>query len=182
MPRPKAKINPICGKRLKELCEAEGITQAQLAKQVFLSQQTVSKIVKGRSSMTEETARRVHDKYPAYPFEWLMGYSNFKTTGELFASKLSQCQHEGELLMIGLRAFAQLSGYEITFAAPALSADQRTAPVETWLKMFREGYTVSGKEGSITISLEDMNRLQNEICDFVEFKLNRLYEKGDKNG
>lgn len=181
MPRPKAKINPICGKRLKELCEAEGITQVQLAKEVFLSQQTVSKIIKGHSSLTEDTAHRIHDKYPAYPFEWLMGYSNYKTNAEHLADVLSQCQKEGELLMVGLQAFAQLSGYTITFTSPVLLDDQRKAPAEAWLKMFREGYTISNGEKSATISLEEMNRFQNEICDFVEFKLKRICEKSDKN-
>lgn len=183
MPRPKAKINPICGKRLKELCETEGITQVQLAKEVFLSQQTVSKIIKGHSSMTEETARRVHDKYPAYPFEWLMGYSDYKTTGELLANTISQCQREGDLLMVGFRAFAQLSGYDIKFTSPpTLHGEKRSAPVEEWLKMVKDGYTIYGNGKTATISIEELNRLQNEICDFVEFKLNRLCEKGGKNG
>lgn len=182
MPRPKSKINPIWGKRLKELCEAEGITQVQLAKEVFLSQQTISKIVKGHSSLTEETARRINEKHPAFPFEWLMGYSNYRTAGELLIETISQSQKEAELLMAGLRAFAKLSGYTITFTSPVSVDSQGKVNAEEFLKMIKDGYTISGKEESATISPEAMNRLQNEICDFVEFKLKRICKKEDKNG
>ena len=182
MSRPKAEINPLWGERLKTLCKDQKITQAQLAKEVFLSQQTISKIVKGHSSLTEQTAHLITEKYPMYPFEWLMGYSDYRTNAELLANTISQCRYESDLLMVGFRAFAQLSGYKITFTSPAVSDGQRKAPVEAWLKMFQEGYTISNGEESGTISLEDMNRLQNEICDFVEFKLKRICKKGETNG
>lgn len=183
MPRPKAEINPLWGERLKILCKDQKITQAQLAKEVFLSQQTISKIVKGHSSLTEQTARLITEKYPMYPFEWLMGYSDYRTSAELLANTISQCQHEGDLLMVGFKAFAQLSGYSIKFTSPpTLHGEKRSAPVEEWLKMVKDGYTISGGGKSAVISIEEMNRLQNEICDFVEFKLNRICEKGDKNG
>lgn len=178
MPRPKVKINPLWGERLKTLCKEQEITQAQLAKEIFLSQQTISKIVKGHSSLTEETARRINEKYPQYPFEWLMGYSDYRTALELLVQTASQTQKEAELLMVGLRAFAKLSGYTIAFTSPASFDSQGKVHIEQYLKMIKDGYTISNKEKSATISPIDMNRLQNEICDFVEFKLKRICEKG----
>lgn len=175
-------INEKRGKRVKELLKDNGKTQVWLAEQLYLQPEHLNMMLNGKRNLGEDKIHAIVELFPGVELDWLLGISDYKTVGEHFARTISQCQHEGELLMIGLRAFAQLSGYEITFAAPALSDGQQTAPVEAWLKMFREGYTVSGKEGSATISLEDMNRLQNEICDFVEFKLNRLCEKEDKDG
>lgn len=175
-------INRKRGEHVKELLKQNNRTQVWLAEQLYVQPEHLNMMLNGKRNLGEDRIQAIARLFPDVKLDWLLGLTDYKTTGEFLASELSQCQHEGELLMIGLRAFAQLSGYEITFSAPASSDDQRTAPVETWLKMFREGYTVSGKEGSVTISLEDMNRLQNEICDFVEFKLNRLCERGVKNG
>lgn len=182
MPRPKSNINPIWGKRLKELCEKEDITQAALAKSIPISQQTISKIINSSASLTEQVARRISEKYLGYSFEWLMGYTSYKNELEHFSQAINQCQKDGDALMTGLIAFASLSGFEIKFASPAHGPDENAAPVEKWLRMFRDGYTVSRGNQKACISLEKMNCIQNEICDFVEFKLNKLCEGDDSNG
>lgn len=74
MARNTVEIKPIRGKRLKKLCDENGITQMELANKVFISQQTISKIIKGKANLTETTARKISEVYPGYSFEWLMGY------------------------------------------------------------------------------------------------------------
>lgn len=182
MSRPKSIIKPIWGNRLKELCEREHITQAALAQSIPISQQTISKIINSSASLTEQTARRISEKYPGYSFEWLMGYVDHKNELEHFSQAINQCQQEGDSLMRGLLAFASLSGFEVKFASPAHGPDENGAPVEKWLKMIRDGYVISRRNQKAYISLEKMNRIQNEICDFVEFKLNKLCEEGGSDG
>lgn len=181
MARPKAKINPIWGNNLKELCEKERVTQKELSESIYISQQTISKIINHTASLTEETARQISEKYPGYSFEWLMGYVDYKNELEHFSKALSAVQDEGDALMSGLLTFAKLSGFEIKFASPAHGQEDNAAPVEKWLKMFKDGYVVSRGEQKRCISLEQMNQLQNEIYDFVEFKLNKLLG-GNNNG
>ena len=182
MSRPKVNVNPIWGNRLKELCKREHITQMALAKSIPISQQTISKIINSSASLTEQTARRIAEKYPGYSFEWLMGYVDYKNELEHFYQAITEVQEEGDALMTGLLAFAKLSGFEIKFASPAHGPDENAAPIEKWLKMFKDGYVISRGNQKAYISLENMNHLQNEICDFVEFKLSRLCERGDSNG
>lgn len=182
MSRPRTIINPIWGKNLKELCKREQITQAALAKSIPISQQTISKIINSSASLTEDVARRISEKYPGYSVEWLMGRVNYKDELEHFSQAIDQCQKEGDALMTGLIAFSSLSGFEIKFASPAHGPDENAAPVEKWLKMIRDGYMISRGDQKAFISLEKMNSIQNEICDFVEFKLNKLCESGGSNG
>lgn len=179
MARPKSIINPICGKRLKDLCEREHITQAALAQSIPISQQTISKIINSSASLTEQTARRISEKYPGYSFEWLMGYVDHKSELDHFIQAINQNQREGDTLMRGLLAFASLSGFEIRFASPAHGAGEDSAPVEKWIKMIKDGYMITRGDQKVRLSLEEMNRIQNEVCDFVEFKLNKLCERGD---
>ena len=76
MARKPVKINPIRGKRLKLLIEEQGITQSELKDRIFISQQTISKIINGKANLTETTARIIADAFPGseYTFEKLMGY------------------------------------------------------------------------------------------------------------
>lgn len=181
MARPKAVFKDLWGNRLKELCEKEHITQSELSDSIFISQQTISKIINHKASMTEETARRISEKYPGYSFEWLMGYVDYKNEMEHFGQAMTEMQDEAHLLWTGLLAFAKLSGFEISFASPLSKSNGGRNKVEDAIKMVRDGYVVRRGKQKQNISLEQMNQLQNEICDFIEFKLNKLVE-GDQNG
>lgn len=181
MARPKVVFKDLWGNRLKELCEKEHITQSELSDSIYISQQTISKIINHKASMTEETARRISEKYPGYSFEWLMGYVDYKNEMEHFGQEITEAQDKAHIRWTGLLAFAKLSGFEINFASPLPKSTGGRHKVEDAIKMFRDGYVVRRGKQKQNVSLEQMNQLQNEICDFVEFKLNKLLE-GNQNG
>lgn len=74
MARKKVEINPIRGERLKELLKELNIKQNELAKRIHISQQTISKIIQGKANLTEDTAKAIAKEFPAYSFDYLMGY------------------------------------------------------------------------------------------------------------
>ncbi len=76
MSRKPVKINPIRGKRLKEFCDKKRISQTELSNKIHISQQTISKIINGKSNLTEYTAQLIAAAYPdsEYTFEKLMAY------------------------------------------------------------------------------------------------------------
>lgn len=175
-------INKKRGNHVKQLLEDNNKTQVWLAEQLYLQPEHLNMMLNGKRNLGEDKIQAIAKLFPDVKLDWLLGISDYKTDSEHFVNALSQCKREGDLLMVGLQAFAQLSGYKIAFTSPPISDSRRKAPVEAWIKMVQDGYTISSKEGSAVISLEDMNRLQNEICDFVEFKLKRICKKGDNNG
>lgn len=79
MARQKVEINPICGQRLKQICQEQGITQRQLHEKIHLSQQGISAIVKGKASLTGDIANKVIEVFPQYRIEWLLGYDDMPT-------------------------------------------------------------------------------------------------------
>ncbi|MBQ8953211.1 MAG: helix-turn-helix transcriptional regulator [Clostridia bacterium] len=85
MARKREIINPDMGKRVKIICNENGITQTKLAEAIHLSEKTVSSMVNGHSRVTEATARSIADLFPQkrYCVEWIMGISNAKTQGEV---------------------------------------------------------------------------------------------------
>lgn len=98
---------------------------------------------------------------------------------EEFQTILHMVQEEGELLLRGLTAFATLNGYSISVLEGAGSG------IEKLLDSIKRGYSIQDSAGtSITLSIEEMNRLENEINDMVKTRLNYLIldKKDAQNG
>lgn len=109
MPHPKAEINPLWGIRLKEICDECDIRQADLAKRIFISQQTISKIINGKATLTLQTAQRIIDLYPQYRIEWLTGRDDYKTLDDLIGKRV-HARHEAADL---IERVMNLHGYTI---------------------------------------------------------------------
>lgn len=174
MGRPCKEINPEPGKRLRILCDECGVSQKSLAECVYISEQTISKIVNGKANLTRETAEKVIEKFPKYNLEWLLAFSDEKTKAETLSNFFSTAAKETDLLWAGFLPFAQLAGYEIAFSSPTQSN-----LVEDALKMVRDGYTIQRADGkTVKISMDAMNDLQNDVFDFIKYRLNRLINIG----
>lgn len=115
MGRPRIKINPKRGQRLKQLCISENITFKSLADSIPISAQSISEIVNGKASLTEQVARRVVELFPKYRFEWLMGFDDFKTEAEArllpAAQRLLQDEQRRDNLTNGIVSLGGSCGY-----------------------------------------------------------------------
>lgn len=173
MSRPKVEINDLRCKRLKEIIESERVKQNQLSKETGISQQAISTMVQGKANVTETTAEIIVKRFPQYSIEWLLGFSDYKNSTEKYSAVISQAQHEGDLFLTGLSAFAQLAHYQIMATSPM----QKSGTVEDTLNMLMDGYTISHDDASIKLSLEEMNVFENEVFDFVELQLKHLFKR-----
>lgn len=179
MARPKVKINPIRGLRLKQICEEQIITQKQLSKIIHITQQSISSMVNGTATVTVETADLVTKAFPEYRKEWLLGLDDHKTEEDLqrakaeqFSQAIDTMKYEGNLLYTGLCAFAKLNGFDIT--APQT---KNTGSLENYFRNIKAGYKIAKGEQAVSLSVEEMNRFENEVCDFVELKLKHLFKQ-----
>ena len=82
MSRPKISVNPVCGIRLKQILKEQGITQTQAGEFLHLSQKTISHMVNGESSVTNETADLMIKEFPQYSKAWLLGIDDYKTKND----------------------------------------------------------------------------------------------------
>ena len=169
-------INPLPGKRLKQLLNETRTTQKQLSAKIFLSQQTISQIVTGAASLTPSNAQRIVELFPDYSIEWLLGLSDYKNQREKNIENLKKILHDGDLLETGFCTLASLKGFEISNPYERMP---KILPVEEMMKQFKEGYSISNIQGDTCfISVEEMNHLQNDVCDYIEYRLNRWMKKG----
>lgn len=164
MSRKKTEINPVRAERLKILIDREGITQTDFAVRIHQSQQNVSRIVKMKQALTEYTAREIISEFPEYRIEWLLGYDDYMTTEDQFRDVIQTANDEASLLHSGFFSFAKLSGFQI-------DTPSGDGTIETTIHNLKKALTVSRDGKSVTFSLSDLNAFENELCDYIEFRL-----------
>lgn len=74
MARDATPIKPTQGERIKRIIRDLDISQAKFARIVGIWPAEISRICTGKRGLTENFARRIHDKLPQYSVPWLLGY------------------------------------------------------------------------------------------------------------
>lgn len=157
MARPREKIHVERGKRLKQLCEEQGITQEELSRRIYISQQNISRMINGKANVTENTARIIAEKFPDYSFDWLMGHTDFKTSDEMRA----WASDHADTLKTRDEYFAQCI---------IDMSKTRNYHIERF-----SGKAETIRDNTIYLDTAQLNRLTKEIIDFLELRLKWLY-------
>ena len=165
MGRRRVDINPKQAERLKILLDEQNLRHYELANLIFITPQTLSKIINGKASLTEANARLISAKYPQYSAEWLLGFVDYRTREDSPLYKFKQAVEQRNLpwkrlqrLSEAVCDLSELSGHLI-------------APMKDG-KIF-----MFGNYKSAEISSEDYGDLCNDILDYVEFKAGQLLRK-----
>ena len=177
----------ICGERLRACREKKGLTQEELIIAVEAlpenngksrNEKQVSYIENGTRQISAEYAR-LFGKVLGVQASYLLDETDYETEAARFYSVIDDMNQEGNLLYSGLCAFAMLTDYEIT--PPNFS---NASSLQAYFDEMNSGYKITKSNQTVTLSLEEMNRFENEICDFVELKLIHLFKQkaGVKNG
>lgn len=174
MSKKKTEINPIRAERVKILLDREkskdkNFTQAKFARKIYQTQQNVSRIINLKTALTEETARDIVKAFPEYRIEWLLGYDDSMTTAEQFSNAIQTANEEWSLLHKGFLSFAQLSGFQIDVAPIA-----GNETLEKTFQNMKEHCKISRDGKSVTFSVSELNDFENELCDYVEFRLSHI--------
>lgn len=151
--------------RIKTLLKREGLKQKDLAEALEIEPQNLSRcMVSGKIS--EKMCRNIVECFPEYRIEWLLGYDDSMTTAEQFSNAIQTANEEATLLHKGFMSFAQLSGFQIDVAPIA-----GNETLEKTFQNMKEHCTISRDGKSVTFSLSELNAFENELCDYIEFRL-----------
>ena len=187
--RPKKQVDPVCAKRfgiiLDELKHQRGISQTEFAKRLNMAQQNVSKLKNGKVVLSKEHAENITEAFPEYRAEWLLGLDDFKTREdyqdhleEYSREALGQAMSERRSLRLGFLHLAKLKRYTVIEGHSALLNNVRSGiPAEDDRETIKNSWYVRQNDEWARLSRDEMSRLQNEIADFVDFKLGRLLKE-----
>ena len=165
-----SKLSQKRAKRITELMIDEGYgrtgetgTGGDFAAKIGMKPQNFSRTMK--RNITDKTCQQIINAFPKYNLQWLLGYSDIKTNKEKFFVGIQELETETQLLDNGLYSFTQVSGFTVDISPMDGSIDEI-------LHSIKSHYcTISKDDKSITLSLEDLRHFENEICDYVEFRL-----------
>lgn len=171
-------LKAISANHLKQLLNETGTKKKELANQIGRSAQAISALVSGKSMMTKRTAELINEKYPDYSVEWLTGHAEYPNAHAEAVAVINQAKHESALLEEGFRCLGELMGYTVTKDYASLfESSGHSITVEAAFSAIKKGWLVCRNGKRARLSIDEMNRLQNEIADFVDFKLGRLLKE-----
>lgn len=152
--------------RINELMKREGITQEELANKIGSSQQRLSADLK-KGSISEKRCYTIHEYFPKYSVEWLLGRKKHATISDELSDALKTSQNENEVMLSALFGLAKLSGFQIEQNVPSPSG----SAINDFIRGQLAGVTISRDGKKINLSAPDLNALENKLCDWLEFEL-----------
>lgn len=175
----KTKIfNQKVGKRLREVLDGivdekgKRISHGTISRAIGVTEQHLSYIINGHKPLTSDVAKKIIDCYcPETRISYLLGYDDDRTEKDVSINALRKGMFEGNSMLMGLVSFGKLCGFNFSVYDPDQDERNATKVIEnlsSWYTIKKDGQTVK-------LSIDDMNQLENEICDFIEFKLNKLF-------
>lgn len=177
MGRKSVPVNPVRGERLKELLEKHGVSQEELAERIGYSKEHISYIVNGKRNLTADAAEAIANIFKTVSVEWLLGFSPYMNAAEHFVKALDDMDREASTLFTGFSAFATLAGYSIS--TENISGK---GTISEYFSSTKEYCKISKGEKQVCLSLEEMNRFENEVYDFVELKIKHLFAQKGAGG
>lgn len=169
MSRKKTEINPLRAERLKNLIDDLKMSQTDFARAVNYSQQHISGIINKKTALTEETASDILSVFPKYRQQWLLGYDDHMTNKEQFFHVIHNAETEAQLLDNGFMSFALLSGFDVDIS-PVKECDNVYEAIDN----IKNYCTIERDGKSITLDLQEFRDFENELCDYIEFRLQRM--------
>ena len=174
MARPKVKVFSESGQRLNRLLTDYKMKQTHLAEITVVSRTTINQIINGRINLSDEIADEIvkafPDEDPTLLHDWLMGRINYRNIRQQLQDAMDEVHTEGNLLSIGLMAFAELSGFTIE---PKTQLDGSNS-LDNFLHALNDGSILARNGQAVDLTPLQLNKLQNEICDYIEFTLDRI--------
>lgn len=181
MGRKSVEINPECGKRVKELISDVKMSQIELAKRLNYTPQQISRIVQGKSRLTEYTAQQIVDvcksKAPLNRtrYEWLMCYDDLKTESDEWDVERERSARFEVMWETLLDTIARDAGYKL---------ERRDIGWDEFLQR-KESYFFTDSEGRTTGFswfdteesggyVDGIQSLQYELFAYGAFRLKRM--------
>ena len=150
--------------RLKLLLVEQNITQKDLAEKIEVSPTSVNHWVNGKVHMNDDSARLISSEYPEYSPEYLRGYSEYRNS-------------ETEKKMQGVNVAGR--NYRKIDCVMMLATLPNGADMQSLSLGDAPGRITLEHDGkSITPTFWDWNEFANEVCDYIEMRINRKIERG----
>lgn len=196
MGRKKQDINKVRGQNLQLLLSEKKMSQVALAAKIPYTKEHINSVIKGHRNLTDEMARMILklDEFSSERYEWLMDYTKFRTNLEenLYpvVKKLVESKQREVAVTEMLKEFSLSFELNIpdklnmTTEEFANLPDYKMEQLLNDFKSYNISYTLKKSDGEIILRCrpDEYETFINDICDYLEFKLNQMLERSVDNG
>ena len=101
--------------RVKKLLNDNGKSQEWLAEQLDLSPVTISRLLTGKHSITDDRAKKIANLFPGTRHEWIMGEDDFQTDEEKLSSMALRNYERADAEVKAFFSSAKAVGFDFVF-------------------------------------------------------------------
>ena len=174
MARPKRVISPVQAERFKTILREQKVSQRELAADIFISQQQLSRIANGKVAITPAVAEMICRCFPEYRPSWLLGLDDFKLEDEFTNQRVSRKER---VALIALQTCLKANGYKLTIDDDGqLGGDKLLNEFLIGNSKAPESVVILGQDGraSARLSYEELWSLTDKVFDYVKWEVQKL--------
>lgn len=170
-------LYPQQAENFKTLKREQGKSQRWLAKNLEVTDATVTAWCQGKKQVSRNNAMRIVDLFPEYTVEFIRGESPYKNKRHEIAYIIAKGREEGTRLRAATLILADLSGFTIANTPIERTGDEVVDTVHE----YTSGFDLSRNGKVLHLTMDEMSAVENYICDFVELTLDRLLKAEGKD-
>ncbi len=170
-----AELKAKTGEQLKQLYKDTGKTQRELAADIGRKESFLSAIANGSAPMTDKTAAMIHEVLPDYSVEYLVGDSPYRNEEERKLEEAKTAAHDWDLSALGFGAYSELCGFTLTRTTVWDDGEKHESGYQQ--KIPRDSMIIARDGKSVTVPFSKIEAIQDEVRDFVDFKLSRMLNR-----
>ena len=179
MAKRRAEINPIRGKRLRQVLSEHKMDQRELAEKIGYTKEHISYIINGKRNLTPEAAEAIVKIFPDIRLGRLLGIEDCERDSDVIEAKMSEKIMNLEATETLLKFSIKYSGYNIDWPESGngvYTIDEiGIHSVESAEEFDREVNRFLVKDGRrITITNGDVNNFNSELLRYAIYLLEGL--------
>ena len=178
MTRRQVPINPKQAENLKQVLTLYGMSQRQLAESASISQQAISRIVRGKAALHDDIAKAIVGVCPgaSLRWEWLMGYDEMMTEKDY----VEYCRQRANNLLdpdsLDMHSILMRLAYksDYIFAIETIKMgdiDDDLDLQDGITRFFLYKMNEKNEKASRWLSNDELRGIEQQIIEFVEFLL-----------
>lgn len=171
------------GKILDELKASKGISQTELAKRIYVRQQTVSKLKTGEIELSAVHAQNIANAFPQYRAEWLLGLDDYKSPFDAAQARAAEWRARSDARRMVFDGLLDMTTWEqiefpddvihtgMDIAAPHAGNDE---PFDmTAINAEKDAHYIRIRNGKKTVTLSKLDyiTLVQKLGDYLAFEL-----------
>lgn len=170
-----ANLNPKQAEHLKRVFDdlkKQGISQAKVAELINVTTVSISNWKAGRQGIDPSNAKAISKEFPQYSAEYLLGYTDYANKDEEKRADLKQNFLDAYQMIDCVNSLAMLNGVtKLEALHEHHSLDEDFDGDSYFVEVTRDGRT-------LRITEEQWETFQKEVCNYVGFRLDQIFERG----